>query len=358
MGISAAEIHASLSNNRLHLILMPTEACNFRCTYCYETFEHGRMLPSVVRGVKRFLARRAHELDALEISWFGGEPLLARDIMEDVLIHVGELRRRWPRLRFESDVTTNAHGLSHDVFVRLLQLGVRRYQISIDGPRACHDETRVRPGGGGTFDRIWQNVMALPESGEDYEVLIRLHVHRSNWASLPEFIAEYARTLGRDGRFRLLLRALSPLGGPNDGGFPYLRGEELQSALEALERCALAHGIEPLLAHRLQPVCYAARGNSFVVRADGRLNKCTVALEHPSNQVGRLDERGNVRLAAARMRLWMRGLWSGDPEELACPKREYVDSEARPRAGALLRQRLDGNRAAVPAGGRVAVRLR
>ena len=30
-------------------------------------------------------------------------------------------------------------------------------------------------------------------------------------------------------------------------------------------------------------VCYAARGNSYVVRADGRLNKCTVALEHPNN---------------------------------------------------------------------------
>lgn len=28
----------SLRNDVLHLILLPTEQCNFRCTYCYEDF--------------------------------------------------------------------------------------------------------------------------------------------------------------------------------------------------------------------------------------------------------------------------------------------------------------------------------
>ena len=34
----------------LELILLASEDCNFRCTYCYEDFARGTMLPSVVKA--------------------------------------------------------------------------------------------------------------------------------------------------------------------------------------------------------------------------------------------------------------------------------------------------------------------
>ena len=37
----------ALTTRRLHLILLPTEQCNFRCKYCYEDFQHGRAYGSV-----------------------------------------------------------------------------------------------------------------------------------------------------------------------------------------------------------------------------------------------------------------------------------------------------------------------
>ena len=77
MTIRQEEFDRCVANNALRLILMPTEACNFRCTYCYEDFRYKRMDDSVVTGVKRFLDLRASHLSQLEISWFGGEPLLA-----------------------------------------------------------------------------------------------------------------------------------------------------------------------------------------------------------------------------------------------------------------------------------------
>ena len=45
------EVALSLSSRRLQLILMPTEQCNFRCTYCYESFSNGRMSQEVQDGV-------------------------------------------------------------------------------------------------------------------------------------------------------------------------------------------------------------------------------------------------------------------------------------------------------------------
>jgi len=325
MPISTEEICTSLANNILHLVLMPTEACNFRCTYCYEDFRYKRMEPEVVQGVKRFLSRRAPELDALTLSWFGGEPLLARDIMDDILLHAQTLGREHPGMHLVSDITTNAYLLSKPVLGRLLDLGVTQYQISFDGPREWHDRTRVLANGRGTFDRIWSNMLAMREEKRQFQVLVRLHVDRENQAAMPEFIEMYEKSFGGDPRFRLFLRNVSRLGGPNDARFPFLEKEEGRKVIEVLGRCAEEHRVSHLTVEHLNPICYATRGNSFVVRANGRLNKCTVALEHPNNQVGRIDADGHVELHDAMMLRWMRGLWSGVPEEFECPMHGYAD---------------------------------
>ncbi|PJJ00771.1 hypothetical protein BX264_1060 [Streptomyces sp. 2333.5] len=44
------ELVAALTDRTLHLIILPTEQCNFRCTYCYEDFSVGRMGPETVQG--------------------------------------------------------------------------------------------------------------------------------------------------------------------------------------------------------------------------------------------------------------------------------------------------------------------
>ena len=108
-------LRESLSNDSLHLVLLPTEACNFRCIYCYEDFRYKRMEPWVMRGVKTLLARRAPGLRELNLSWFGGEPLLARDLIEDLMMHVGGLARAHAGLRVSADATTNGYLLTPEV---------------------------------------------------------------------------------------------------------------------------------------------------------------------------------------------------------------------------------------------------
>src|SRR5258708_7739425 len=140
---------------------MPTEACNFRCFYCYEDFLVGRMAPSVVRGLERLLEARAPTLEHLTLSWFGGEPLLERDLVLGLLAHVAHLRELHPRMQLESDITTNAWHLDRPLFDRLLALGVTTWQISFARPKGVHDLRRRRAHGRGTFRRTWRNVSAL-----------------------------------------------------------------------------------------------------------------------------------------------------------------------------------------------------
>ena len=50
-GFTRCQIAAAISPRIQELILLPTEKCNFRCTYCYEDFELGKMSEETRRTV-------------------------------------------------------------------------------------------------------------------------------------------------------------------------------------------------------------------------------------------------------------------------------------------------------------------
>ena len=58
-GISVAQMLGGVSPKLLELIILPTEKCNFRCTYCYEDFELGKMPEAVQRGIENLITHRA-----------------------------------------------------------------------------------------------------------------------------------------------------------------------------------------------------------------------------------------------------------------------------------------------------------
>lgn len=312
----------ALDNRRLHLVVMPTEACQFRCTYCYEDFEFGRMPPGVVKALKAWMEVRAPELDLLQVSWFGGEPLLALDLLVDVQTHALELARRYPQMGVQATLTTNGARLTPETFRHLLSLRVTTYQITLDGPAETHDRTRIRADGAGTFALIWSHLLAMRSVQEDFSLLVRVHVHRDNLAHLPALLERCAGSFAGDRRFRVVFKALFHPGQPDFDARTLLEPDEIDACLAGLRSRAVELGLaDPATAVHGgdEGICYAAKANSFVVRSSGSLGKCSVALSAAENQVGRLNEDGTVTIDAERMQHWMRGLFSGSVEERRCP---------------------------------------
>ena len=335
MILSTEDLARSLSNERLHLILMPTEACNFRCVYCYEDFKYRRMEPWVVEAVRRWIASRAPGLRSLHLSWFGGEPLLARGVIRTLMGDARALHGNYPDLTVTSNATTNGYLLTPAVLTELVDLGVTGYQISFDGPREYHDRKRVLAGGGGSFDRIWGNLLAARDVKKAFSITIRVHVDQETAEAVPRFLEQVSNTFGGDDRFDVYIRGLSRLGGPNDAALPVFEREEGAQVIDRVKDHARSLGLRLFEEEPGHSICYAARANSFVVRANGRLNKCTVALEEPSNLVGVLRPDGTVDLKPAPMMLWMRGLKSGDAAELKCPMRGIRSADSTHRTESL-----------------------
>lgn len=326
------ELWDGISTRSLQLIILPTESCNFRCEYCYETFKLGKMQPDIVSAIKEHLTRRLPELATLHLSWFGGEPLLARDIIEDISRHVISLVSSRQGCVYFADMTTNAYLLTPDIFRGLCQLGVTTYQISFDGTQAEHDRRRHLADGGPTFERIWENLVGISRLDGQFRVMARLHLDANNVASIPDFIGEYARCFRNDSRFRLFIRPVSRLGGVEDARIPVLESSNGLQMAEQFRLDCERQGVssEAMAQDASAPICYAARLNSWVIRSDGRISKCTTALDHESNSVGRILHDGAFSLSRKNLLPWIRGADSRILGELRCPLEGFPSRKCMP----------------------------
>lgn len=309
----------ALDEKYLNLILLPTEQCNFRCTYCYEDFKARQMEPTIVNAVKELINRRVSDLNTLEISWFGGEPLVAKRVIYDISRHIINLSENGHRFSYAANMTTNGYLLDPATAETLASLGVTYYQISLDGPQAIHDRSRVKANGSSTFARIWSNLLAIRDSTLPFSIMLRVHFSPDTYTELDPLIEAINEEFGEDRRFTVYFKGISRLGGPNDAN--------IRTFPDSMEDDVKAH-LEGKLQYKEQIytspkdevyICYASLPNSLVVRSNGDLAKCTVALYEQHNRVGKLNPDGTITVNQDKIRLWMRGLATLNDSDLSCP---------------------------------------
>ncbi|MDR3491327.1 MAG: radical SAM protein [Gammaproteobacteria bacterium] len=313
------KIISMISNRSLELILLPTEQCNFRCTYCYEDFSIGKMKKNIVEAIKKLILQRIDTLDVLQIGWFGGEPLAAKDIVYDISSYVQQLRMKYPNVQYLSNMTTNGFQLKEDIFRKLISLDVKSFQVSLDGTEKMHNLTRLRLNGSGSFNTIWHNLLSAKNTDIDFSITLRIHITPDNVDDMYELIDLIKVNFGYDPRFTVFFKAIETLGGPNAGTFKVIRGKDKAEILQQLyDYLGPAMKVKKLNDNGPY-VCYAAKTNSLVIRADGKIGKCTVALSDDRNSLGTLLDDGTLEIASDKLALWTRGISSQNLVELSCP---------------------------------------
>ena len=66
-------------------------------------------------------------------------------------------------------------------------------------------------------------------------------------------------------------------------------------------------------------ICYASKPNSLVIRSNGDVGKCTVALYDERNKIATLRPDGTLNVIPGRLAPWIRGIKDLDAATLACP---------------------------------------
>ncbi len=305
----------------LSLTILPTEKCNFRCTYCYEDFELGKMPRDVIDGLKRLISHRMADVKYLTLNWFGGEPLVALDIIREIAQHAQRECKLNDVALLAGEVTTNASLLTVPVFEELVKLGQSHFQISLDGWKEGHDQTRQLGDGSGTFDQVWGNLLAIRDSSIAGTIMLRIHLTNQNADSARELARNIKLEFGNDKRFTTFLKAIENLGGPNSASIKKI-DKVAQTDLEA-ELTEILNGVPSRSGKAMHDsqeyVCYASKPNSLIVRSNGRLAKCTVAFNDPKNDIGQIQSDGRLQIEDEKLGFWFRGIYAKDMQVLGCP---------------------------------------
>lgn len=144
-------------DSRLDLTIMPTEECNFRCSYCYESFKKGKISQENIENFRKFIFNNLRKYTGLSVSWFGGEPLEAVQEMEAISqILLSACKKR--KIPYDAGVVTNGYNLTPNVLEKLIKMKVRQIQITIDGTRENHNKYKRLKDGSPTYDVVLNNM--------------------------------------------------------------------------------------------------------------------------------------------------------------------------------------------------------
>lgn len=155
----------------MELTLFVDHQCNLRCTYCYTGRKFNRKMSREV--LDKALRLALASLDShLDISFFGGEPLLRFDLIrqaDEIVTRAISGSARPTTLRWL--LNTNATLLTDEILDWLMPPRVANVFVSMDGPRDVHDRCRLDTSGKGTYDRVLQGISKLRARGLPFRVL-------------------------------------------------------------------------------------------------------------------------------------------------------------------------------------------
>jgi radical SAM protein with 4Fe4S-binding SPASM domain len=311
---------------------VPTGSCNLQCSYCATRDRYQRddgtndvMDESTALAALNLLRPYIHS-DTLRLRFFGGEPLLAFQVIRRIV----ETLDGWG---IATDKTLATNGiLLNDESIDFLAVHRFLTLISLDGSPQVHDAHRTDREGRATYSRVVQNLKSYQARHPE---LFRQHV-AINMVITPRFAGRFQEQVKH-----LMSLCISPDQiNPNDTtgtASPSTRYTDVQIKRMQREKAAIRKEIistGPTCSQTRAPGCYATYGgltwpsletpleandrspatneivledcqqyawNTFTVWPDGGISFClefarSAQVEFGNAHTGRLDMEGVARL--------------------------------------------------------------
>jgi uncharacterized protein len=301
-----------LEEKSLNLTLMMTEACNFGCGYCNQGIEKSNNFigEEVFKSVLKYINLNK-KIPKVSINWYGGEPLIRK---HDLIKYSKLIKDKCLSLNKEytSDIITNGYFLDSRTANDLVSSGVTCAQVTIDGNRKDHDNSRYIKLGMSTFDKIMDNISSVLKES-DLKIVIRVNVNKRNESGLEELINYFdKRDFSQSGKFAMYFANIySPSKNNIDK-----HGVNPADAniLDPVEFASIQYNLNNLCWNKSIPValdmpsyqgnCIATKKSSYAVSPDGTLHKCYIVMANENESIGKITTSGEIDLDIKKFESW------------------------------------------------------
>ena len=152
----------------MDVALVLTHECNLGCPYCYAGRKFSKRMNRDVAELAIGYAT-VDRPEKVQISFFGGEPLLAWDLLEDYT-KLANSQLSVLGLKPKFVVTTNGTCFTKER-LEFLRENDFFLGLSIDGIPEAHDKSRPFTNGKGSFEAVYRGLKQMLRSGIDFETI-------------------------------------------------------------------------------------------------------------------------------------------------------------------------------------------
>lgn len=294
----------------LDITIIPTEDCNFRCVYCYETYEKRYMDIETECAILKWLKRDLKRYKHLVLNWFGGEPLLAKDQILRMMKKIRSIAQEYG-VTYRVSMTTNGFFLDAKTFGELIESGIKFYQITLDGPAVLHNGQRPLANGDPSFEKIINNLREIRDlyGKKRFEIKVRINISKN----AEDYQKEYLDLLEREFKGHYQFKT----------DFEWVRnwrenGKKEENISTAPEICLswikLAIERKISCSHFLNGscgmfFCEACKKNGYIINCDATVYKCTLAIYDKNynkiNKIGDINSKGVLLINENNEAKWL-----------------------------------------------------
>lgn len=307
------------NNQALDFTIVLNLDCNFACTYCFEedVKKKAYMSYETANRLLSYLEERLKETGKnLLVDFYGGEPLLSLDLLENM---AGKLKAICSNLgrSFSFRLITNGSLFTRKTAKRLVPPGLSGVKITLDGPPDNHDRYRPFKSGKGSFGILLENIqntwdLARIDIGGNYSAF-----NFPRFVELLDLLERVGLTPDKIPRVKFdpvfqpaskNISARNPDIGCKSVNEPWVPGAEKLLREEILKRGYDTPKPSPLC-------CMIENPDSLVVNVDGTFYKCPCFIGLPDYCAGSLETGITDYRKQYGLDVWK------NPECLAC---EYL----------------------------------
>lgn len=233
----------------------------------------------------------------MNVIWYGGEPLLATSIIEELSVELIKLCDE-NQINYTASIVTNGILLDLNIAKKLKEkFKIVSAQITIDGLEETHNNRRILKSKENSFQIIINNINNIKDI---IDVVIRINVDKENYEELESFIDYILKEKNWGNKVKLYFYPIVLKNTPacnvninkclKADEFGLLEGKLLRKIFEY----SYINSIYNLYVKHTPAFCTAICTNSFVIDPEGFLYPCWDFIGMKEKRIGHISKQLSV----------------------------------------------------------------